>query len=1213
MTDVGSTRFTLSPGQKQAIEELRAIERLDSGALQLVSEPGFTESGMLHVAISMSCAGLRRVVGGLPLREREVFVLFVPPGFPFAVPVVQTRHARFDGFEHVQWRRQLCLYQAPATEWDASDGIYGFIDRLFEWLRLGAANEFEPAGAPLHPPVAYVRSADDELVIPRQNTPAVAGGAWLGTAELDVRHPKRRDIVRWIALDAADESTPPRPPAPSEGAVASRTDMGAAILLAEKMPFEYPDTVGGLVGALAERNVPRRLMFLCLLNAALRAPDGSPLYVIVGAPMRGVSGSEDRQQHLAVWRLDDVVADALRLAAAQFSDNAEIRAIGESMEAAIHKWADAATMTWVSVREARPEVTRRRDEGTPITWFSGRRVSIWGCGALGAQVAELLARAGVKQLVLRDSAAVAPGVLVRQPFVDGDIGRAKVEAVAARVRQIDERIDVVQAASNVLTHPLDDADWTDGADVVIDATASASVLDKIELRRVDGHVASAVVVSMVVDHRAERGLVVAARPEHSGGPLDVVRRAKLEACRRPKLRHFADAFWPVGNRHPLFQPEPGCSENTFVGSAADLMILAASMLNVVARGLAADAHGSTGSAHLIAAPHVDVRDGERVWTSTCVPDVVCVDPETSYQIRISQDAWGDVLAWVARGRRVLGARVETGGVLFGERNDAARVIWVSEVLGPPPDSSSAPEGFICGTAGVSSANEEKRVRTRGSVVFVGMWHTHPTSDPLPSATDLQGMAEITAGRESRTPKAVLVIVGRTVNRHPMIATYLFRREEFVARGAGLRGGGGKLQRTSDSSETARSGAPTYARACAVRRAPLQRRQNRVGLALSGGGARAIAFHLGCLRALNDGGVLDQVVVLSAVSGGSVIGALYAYGLPGLESFQEFDAGVVRLLRKGLARSIVRRTLLSPATVGALATLTTAGVAAIGADALRFVAGSIAASKNGDAVPRVRRLQPPLRRWWSRADALVSALRDELFGSMGLSSATRNNMAVVFNATELRTGTAFRFANEHSGSSRFGRVDSSNVDVALAVAASAAYPALVPALDLSLPFLRSDGSHRTDRVLLTDGGVYDNLGTGCMEPGRTHGASQHVYDPDFIIACDAGVGVVDGVDVPYWWPTRMVAAFGTEFRRVQNDTRNRLHSLASSGRLDGFVLSYLGQDDRRLPWVPADLIARDRVVNYPTNFDAMPDEMISQIAGRGEQLTRILLTHYLPEL
>src|SRR6266702_4765201 len=69
----------------------------------------------------------------------------------------------------------------------------------------------------------------------------------------------------------------------------------------------------------------------------------------------------------------------------------------------------------------------------------------------------------------------------------------------------------------------------------------------------------------------------------------------------------------------------------------------------------------------------------------------------------------------------------------------------------------------------------------------------------------------------------------------------------------------------------------------------------IGIALSGGGSRAAAFHLGCLRALNDRGLLPRVRVISGVSGGALLAALYAYGPL---SFDEFDAMSTELLRQG---------------------------------------------------------------------------------------------------------------------------------------------------------------------------------------------------------------------------------------------------------------------------------------------------------------------------
>src|SRR5919106_5969911 len=49
---------------------------------------------------------------------------------------------------------------------------------------------------------------------------------------------------------------------------------------------------------------------------------------------------------------------------------------------------------------------------------------------------------------------------------------------------------------------------------------------------------------------------------------------------------------------------------------------------------------------------------------------------------------------------------------------------------------------------------------------------------------------------------------------------------------------------------------------------------RLGLALSGGGFRASLFHIGVLARLAELDLLRQVEVLSCVSGGSIIGALY---------------------------------------------------------------------------------------------------------------------------------------------------------------------------------------------------------------------------------------------------------------------------------------------------------------------------------------------------
>jgi NTE family protein len=186
-------------------------------------------------------------------------------------------------------------------------------------------------------------------------------------------------------------------------------------------------------------------------------------------------------------------------------------------------------------------------------------------------------------------------------------------------------------------------------------------------------------------------------------------------------------------------------------------------------------------------------------------------------------------------------------------------------------------------------------------------------------------------------------------------------------------------------------------------------------------------------------------------------------------------------------------------------------------------------------------------------------------------------------------------------------------VAHAVAASAAYPALLPALDEVIAFTDRRGAKCERRVLLTDGGVYDNLGVTCLEPGSAGEVGYNHFTPEYIICCDAGQGIFQDHPVPYLWGARMARAFESVFRKAQNATQNRLHLFAATDQIKGFVLAYLGQIDDRIPCAPFDLVRREEVFEYPTDFSAMQTEDINRLTKRGEQLTRALVAYYCPEL
>ena len=161
------------------------------------------------------------------------------------------------------------------------------------------------------------------------------------------------------------------------------------------------------------------------------------------------------------------------------------------------------------------------------------------------------------------------------------------------------------------------------------------------------------------------------------------------------------------------------------------------------------------------------------------------------------------------------------------------------------------------------------------------------------------------------PSRVLLTIIGTPHYSPSVGTYVFDRSD-------VDSFTDEQWRTEQTQST-----PSVT--------PLKSRDDRdIGLALSGGGSRAIAFHLGCLRALWDADLLERVQVMSAVSGGAVIAAMYAYSE---DIFSNFEDRVLRLLQDGLQTDIARRALLSRRLLEAAGTNLTAGLLAYGTQTL----------------------------------------------------------------------------------------------------------------------------------------------------------------------------------------------------------------------------------------------------------------------------------------
>ena len=748
----------MTAGQAMALEQLREVEAAPDSPLEIVS---FAElrNGRLAVHVSVDCSTIPQNADGMPLRSRERFKIYVPSDFPFSQPVLYSTHQRWENYPHVYWATYLCLYQAPDTEWNPSDGMFGFVARIDVFLRDAALGKLDPVGVPLHPPTTPDAGKEDlPTVIPQVDTPTVTDQPWFGFALIREVSQRRIDITGWEGLFG--DTWPSTPIAP-------------ALLLAEPMSHLFPDTIGKLISELQVRGISRNLLLAIIRCGLAMTPDDAPLILILGAPMRGTKGHKDLKQHLTAWYIDPETAKALRLSMPRPTDNEELRQLRADLEDALLKALASCPIHWCSVLEARPEIILRRDVKTPMNWFLGKHVAVWGCGAIGAQIAESLVRAGVGRLVLYDDGIIKPGVLIRQPYDDHDIGFAKAKTLKLRLLRIRPSLNVEARIGDVNRLALDRPDWHDNADLIIDATASRSVITKLELRRkADFHPVP--IASFVMGPRARRGMLILTGRGHSGGPFDAARVAKIGLLRSYSSSPYLGDFFPLTS-HEHFQPEPGCSEPTFVGSFADVAVLSNSMLNAVPEVLTS-MHNSEAAVLFCGQPtgsKVDPTIRLRI-----AGRISSYDPQTGFEVRISDAAWGNMHAAVDHSAWKHGKRVETGGIVLGEKDEVLKIIWVDEVTGPPKDSILSETEFVCGVLGTAALHKERDSESRGSIRYVGMWHTHPDSAPLPSRTDMAAMTSLSRQTGASDAHTMMMIVGTPYQRL-CLATYVFSRAEVI--------------------------------------------------------------------------------------------------------------------------------------------------------------------------------------------------------------------------------------------------------------------------------------------------------------------------------------------------------------------------------------------------------------------------------------------------
>lgn len=206
----------------------------------------------------------------------------------------------------------------------------------------------------------------------------------------------------------------------------------------------------------------------------------------------------------------------------------------------------------------------------------------------------------------------------------------------------------------------------------------------------------------------------------------------------------------------------------------------------------------------------------------------------------------------------------------------------------------------------------------------------------------------------------------------------------------------------------------------------------IGLALSGGGFRAMLFHVGALVRLNEVRLLREIDEISGVSGGAIVAGRLAAIWPRLR----FSLGVATNLWEELAAPLLEL-----------------------------------ADRRLDLRAVTRAIVPGI----SAARLIERAYRDGVVGRATLADLPPRPR-FSFLSVDVMSGAPWVFDRGGAESDAIGRLRDDRIPLARAMAASSAYAPFLAPLVLHMDRTRLDRPMAgAPRAVLADGGLYDNLG------------------------------------------------------------------------------------------------------------------------------------------
>lgn len=372
-----------------------------------------------------------------------------------------------------------------------------------------------------------------------------------------------------------------------------------------------------------------------------------------------------------------------------------------------------------------PSLLRQLSGSNPIS----QKIHILGCGSVGSKIALHMARSGVDEMTLIDTADFSPHNNARHALVDPSLIARK------KVVLLQKALDKMKINSTPLIKDIvhDEAMYSTIADqdnqiVLIDCTANLAVRSALAHRSIAQNVR---VLACGLYNNGTLGYCMIEGEKRSSRIDDLyvslIAKSLEDDSVSEALNNTTIARQPVGQ---------GCNSFTMQMSDSTLSIHTALMTEFIRKKLE-NGRLEEGAIFItkfdrntLAVQSEEINVGRITtltagqWSIRILPSVVSSMSEIAKQY----------------------SPKEFGGVVLGRVNFAERTIHVTTLMDAPPDSSSSENEFILGTDGLEKRLEDASMRSNDLIAYLGTWHSHPVGGEA-SARDHKTLKRIQTLRD----------------------------------------------------------------------------------------------------------------------------------------------------------------------------------------------------------------------------------------------------------------------------------------------------------------------------------------------------------------------------------------------------------------------------------------------------------------------------------